>query len=231
VLDVAIVGAGQGGLGTAFGLLRERISNIQVFDRNHQGLEGPWVTFARMITLRTPKHITGPDYGVASLTPRAWYEAKYGVAAWAGLDKIARQDWQAYLRWFRRVTDIPVQNDADVAAITPEGAALRLILATPTGSVERFARKPVLATGIDGSGRWEIPGFISRAIPPDRFAHTVQDIDFGRLAGRRIGVLGAGASAFDNGATALEVSAGSVGLCLCRRDLPRINPYSAHQSL
>ena len=89
MLDVAIVGAGQGGLGTAFGLLRERISNIQVFDRNHQGLEGPWVTFARMITLRTPKHITGPDYGVASLTPRAWYEAKYGVAAWAGLDKIA----------------------------------------------------------------------------------------------------------------------------------------------
>ena len=81
MLDVAIVGAGQGGLGTAFGLLRERISNIQVFDRNHQGLEGPWVTFARMITLRTPKHITGPDYGVASLTPRAWYEAKYGVAA------------------------------------------------------------------------------------------------------------------------------------------------------
>lgn len=88
LLDVAIVGAGQGGLGTAFGLLRERITNIQVFDRNQQGLEGPWVTFARIITLRTPKHITGPDYGVASLTPRAWYEAKYGAAAWAGLDKI-----------------------------------------------------------------------------------------------------------------------------------------------
>ena len=228
MLDVAIVGAGQGGLGTAFGLLRERISNIQVFDRNHQGLEGPWVTFARMITLRTPKHITGPDYGVASLTPRAWYEAKYGVAAWAGW---TRSPARIGRPWFRRVTDIPVQNDADVAAIRPEGAALRLILATPTGRVERFARKPVLATGIDGSGRWEIPGFISRPIPPDRFAHTVQDIDFGRLAGRRIGVLGAGASAFDNGATALEVSAGSVGLCLCRRDLPRINPYSAHQSL
>jgi FAD-dependent urate hydroxylase len=225
LLDVAIVGAGQGGLGTAFGLLRERITNIQVFDRNQQGLEGPWVTFARMITLRTPKHITGPDYGVASLTPRAWYEAKYGAAAWAGLDKIPRQDWQAYLRWFRRVTDIPVQNDADVAAITPEGDALRLTLATPTGRVERFARKVVLATGIDGSGRWEIPGFISRAIPPDRFAHTVQDIDFGRLAGRRIGVLGAGASAFDNAATALEAGALSVDLCLRRRDIPRINPY------
>ena len=39
-----------------------------------------------MITLRTPKHITGPDYGVASLTPRAWYEAKYGVAGLQLLD-------------------------------------------------------------------------------------------------------------------------------------------------
>ena len=110
LLDIAIVGAGQGGLGTAFGLLREQITNNHVFDRNHHGLEGPWVTFARMITLRTPKHITGPDHGVASLTPRAWYEAKYGAAAWAGLDKIPRQDWQAYLRWFHQVTDIPVQR-------------------------------------------------------------------------------------------------------------------------
>src|SRR5271156_6110451 len=76
LLDVAIVGAGQGGLATAFDLIRERITNIEVFDRNPAGLEGPWVTFARMITLRTPKHITGPEYGVASLTPRAWYEAK-----------------------------------------------------------------------------------------------------------------------------------------------------------
>src|SRR6266851_7758218 len=48
LLDVAIIGAGQGGLATAFGLLRERITNIAVFDRNPEGLEGPWVTFARM---------------------------------------------------------------------------------------------------------------------------------------------------------------------------------------
>jgi cation diffusion facilitator CzcD-associated flavoprotein CzcO len=225
MLDVAIVGAGQGGLATAFGLMREQITNIQVFDRNPQGLEGPWVTFARMITLRTPKHITGPEYGIASLTPRAWYEARYGASSWAALDKIPREDWQDYLQWFRRVTDIPVQNDANIVAITPEGDALRLTVVTPTGTVERFARKVVLATGIDGSGRWEIPVFISRALPPDRFAHTAQDIDFGRLAGRRIGVLGAGASAFDNAATALEAGTGSVDLCVRRHDIPRVNPY------
>jgi cation diffusion facilitator CzcD-associated flavoprotein CzcO len=225
LLDVAIVGAGQGGIATAFGLLRERITNIQVFDRNAEGLEGPWVTFARMITLRTPKHITGPDYGIASLTPRAWYEAKYGAAAWEALGKIPRQDWQAYLHWFRRLTGIPVQNDVEVAAITPEDGALRLTLTTPDGRVERHARKVVLATGIDGSGRWQIPDFIARAVPPERFAHTAQDIDFAGLAGRRIGLLGAGASAFDNAATALEAGAGSVDLCLRRRDIPRINPY------
>jgi len=224
-LDVAIIGAGQGGIGTAFGLLREQITNIEVFDRNPEGLEGPWVTFARMITLRTPKHVTGPDYGVASLTPRAWYEAKFGAEAWAALGKISRQEWQAYLGWFRRVAGIPVRNDTEVTAITPDADMLRLTLATPTGIVERYARKVVLATGIDGSGRWQIPDFISGTVPPERFAHTAQDIDFTPLAGRRVGVLGAGASAFDNAATALEAGAKSVDLCLRRRDIPRINPY------
>ena len=225
VLDVAIIGGGQGGIGTAFALMREQIGNIAVFDRNPVGQEGPWVTFARMITLRTPKHVTGPDYGLASLTPRAWYEAKYGADAWANLGKIPRQEWQAYLCWFRDVTGLPVHNETSVTNITLEGDTLRLTLQTPKGTFERHARKVVLATGIDGSGRWQIPGFISEAVPPTQFAHTAQDIDFATLAGKRIGVLGAGASAFDNAATALEAGAGSVDLCLRRRDIPRINPY------
>ena len=225
LLDVAIIGAGQGGIGTAFGLMREKVTNIEIFDRNPEGLEGPWVTFARMITLRTPKHVTGPDYGIASLTPRAYYEAKYGPAEWAALGKIPRQEWQAYLCWFRGVTGVPVQNDTAVTAITPEGDAIRLTLATRSGTIERYARKVVLATGIEGSGSWQIPDFIRRVVPPEQFAHTAHDIDFAKLAGRRIGVLGAGASAFDNAGTALEAGVGSVDLCLRRRDIPRINPY------
>lgn len=225
VLDVAIIGAGQGGLGVAFGLMREKITNIAVFDRNPEGREGPWVTFARMITLRTPKHVTGPDYGIASLTPRAWYEAQHGRAGWEALGKIPREIWQAYLDWFRRVTELPVCNETEVVAIVPEADALRLELKTPQGPMVRYARKVVLATGIDGSGRWQIPAFIRAAVPADRFAHTAQTIDFSTLAGRRIGVLGAGASAFDNAATALEAGAASVDLCLRRRDIPRVNPY------
>ena len=225
VLDVAIIGGGQGGLSTAFGLMREKIGNIEVFDRAASGQEGPWVTFARMITLRTPKHVTGPDLGIPSLTPRAWYEASFGAEAWATLGKIPRDHWQAYLDWFRQVTRIPITNHADVIAVTPEDGLIKLTLRTPAGEQIRHARKVVLATGIEGSGRWEIPAFIAAGIPRDRFSHTAEDIDFAALAGARIGVLGAGASAFDNAATALEAGAASVDLCLRRADIPRINPY------
>jgi cation diffusion facilitator CzcD-associated flavoprotein CzcO len=50
-------------------------------------------------------------------------------------------------------------------------------------------------------------------------------IDFTRLQGRRIGVLGGGASAYDNAATALEHGAASVDLYFRRPQLHRINPH------
>ena len=40
--DVIIVGAGQSGLATAFGLLRSRVTNILVLDKAPKGQEGPW---------------------------------------------------------------------------------------------------------------------------------------------------------------------------------------------
>ena len=67
VHDVIIVGGGQSGVSIAFRLLRERVTNLRVLDRNPAGAEGPWITFARMHTLRTPKAVTGPDLGIPSL--------------------------------------------------------------------------------------------------------------------------------------------------------------------
>jgi glycine/D-amino acid oxidase-like deaminating enzyme len=75
VHNVVIVGGGQAGLTIAFGLRRERISGVVVLDQNPAGLEGPWITYARMITLRTLKFLTGPDLGVPSLTFRRWHAA------------------------------------------------------------------------------------------------------------------------------------------------------------
>jgi len=222
VLDVLIVGGGQAGLAACFGLKRERIENVQVLDAKPAGLEGPWVDFARMITLRTPKTVTGPDLGLPSLAPRAWFEARYGADAWAPLGKIDRRDWQDYLGWYRQVLGLPVVNGVRVTGIRPDGD---LLAATLDTGETRLARRIVLATGLEGSGRWQIPTIVSDHVPADRYAHTSQAIDFAALAGKRVAVLGGGASAFDNAATALEAGAGSVDLFIRRPALPRVNPY------
>ncbi|MFT8517802.1 MAG: SidA/IucD/PvdA family monooxygenase, partial [Acetobacter persici] len=150
------------------------------------------------ITLRTPKHVTGPDLGIPSLTPQSWFEARYGVEAWKALDKISRQDWQAYLDWLRDVLALPVQNDRKLVDIDWQDGLLRLTFQQASGAQSHvWARKMVLATGIEGGGAWHVPDFIKQALPASRYAHTSQQIDFAALKGKRIGVLGAGASAFD----------------------------------
>jgi cation diffusion facilitator CzcD-associated flavoprotein CzcO len=87
-----------------------------------------------------------------------------------------------------------------------------------------LTRKVVLATGIEGSGRWVVPSAITEALPRTRYAHTSEPIDFSSLAGKTIAVVGAGASAFDNAAMALEHGAALVELFVRRKQLPTVNP-------
>ncbi|GJD52126.1 FAD-dependent urate hydroxylase [Methylobacterium crusticola] len=219
--DVIVVGAGQSGLAVAFGLLRAQVTNILVLDRAGPGREGPWLTYARMRTLRSPKDFTGPDLGLPSLTYQSWHEARYGAASWADLGLIAREDWAAYLAFVREVTGVPVENGAAVSGIAPAGG---LLAVTAADGRVWHARKVVLATGQEGAGRWSLPPALA-GLPEARRAQASEPIDFAGLAGRRVAVVGAGASAFDNAATALEAGAASVHL-LCRRPEPQvIQPY------
>jgi cation diffusion facilitator CzcD-associated flavoprotein CzcO len=228
VHSVVIVGGGQSGTAIAFGLMREQVLDVLVLDRNPAGQEGPWSTYARMHTLRTPKTITGPDLGIPSLTVRSWYEAKFGVQAWEKLDKIPRDLWHEYLLWVRNTVGIAVRSGAEVFDIEPVAAgvlAVHVREARDCGRSYRIlTRKVVLATGIEGSGGWRVPKLISASLPRERYAHTADPIDFAKLAGKRIAVLGAGASAFDNAAVALEHGATSVDLLVRRPEIPRINP-------
>ncbi|MCW3837404.1 NAD(P)-binding domain-containing protein [Sphingomonas canadensis] len=221
--DAIIVGGGQSGLGAAFGLMRERIGNILVLDENPAGYEGPWDTYARMATLRTPKHLTAIDLGLASLTFRTWWEAQHGAEGWEAIGKIPRRDWMDYLRWYRAVLALPVRNEARVSLVEPlgGGTGFRVHL---EGGDPLLARKVILATGIQGGGDWHTPGFIRDALPRHRYAHTSEPIDFAALAGRRIAVLGGGASAFDNAATALAAGAAAVAVHVRRAELPQVNP-------
>jgi cation diffusion facilitator CzcD-associated flavoprotein CzcO len=225
VVDVLIVGGGQSGITIAFKLLREMVTNIRVLDRSSDGSEGPWNTFARMHTLRTPKDVTGPELGIPSLSPRAWYEARFGKESWDALGRIPRTVWHDYLGWLRHTVGIDVTHDAEVTDIEPIADELLAVSALIDGTPQTFyARNVVLATGIEGSGRWIVPDIITSALPLDRYAHTSEWIDFTQLADRRVGVIGAGASAFDNAATALEHGAAAVDLYCRRPKLPVINP-------
>jgi FAD-dependent urate hydroxylase len=224
VLDVLIVGGGQGGLATAFGLKLERVDNFRIVDRSPRGLEGPWRRFARMRQLRTPKDVTGIDFGIPSLTAQAWYEAKFGLRAWKSIAAIAPDVWRDYLDWYRDVLALPVENNTEVTSIEPAGDLLLAHLRRKGRSERVLARKIVLATGIDGSGGWRAPPALVADLPRERWAHSSDKIDFRRLRGKRIGVLGAGANAFDNAAVALEAGAARVDLCLRRAELPRVNP-------
>lgn len=228
VLDVLIVGAGQGGQAIATQLLRERVDNILVIDRAPRGQEGPWRTFARMQTLRTWKTVTGPDLGLPALTFQSWFEAQHGAAAFAALNKIAKEHWHDYLLWLRDVLRLPVRNEVALHRIEqrPDSPLLAAHVLDSGNACTLYARKIVLAMGIEKSGHWWMPAQVA-ALPARLRAHAADAIDFTQLRGRRLAVLGAGASAFDNAAAALEAGAGEVRL-FCRRDeLQRVQPYKA----
>jgi FAD-dependent urate hydroxylase len=226
VLDVLVVGAGMCGQTAAYALMREGVANLRVVDRAARGDEGPWGTYARMLTLRSPKHLTGPDLGVPSLTFRAWYEAQHGEPGWAALHKVGRLDWRDYLLWVRDTVGLRVDNGVVLRSVSDEGGLLCAMLHSATGEETVWTRKLVLALGRDGSGvpRW--PDFPSLRrddrLARGRIFHSADAIAFDDWRGLRIGVLGAGASAFDNAACALEAGA-QVGLFARRPFLPQVN--------
>lgn len=232
VYDVVVVGGGQSGLGIAFGLLRERVSNILVIDENPQGLEGPWETYARMMTLRTPKHLTSIDLGIPSLTFRSWWEAQHGAEGWNAIDKIPRGDWMDYLRWYRQVLNLPVLNEVKLKLIEPMDERIHRLHIEGAGapSDTLLARKVVLATGIQGGGEWHVPPIIAERLPSRRYAHTSRSIDFDPLKGKKVAILGGGASAFDNANYALTQGVAEVHVFVRRKELPRVNPIRQMES-
>jgi cation diffusion facilitator CzcD-associated flavoprotein CzcO len=208
-------------------LLRERVDNIRLIDAAVRGEEGPWKTFARMQTLRTWKTVTGPDLALPSLTFQSWFEAQFGAAAFAALNKIPKEQWQDYLLWVRDVLRLPVSNRTRLLTIEPAQDLIAARVMDADGREQTlYARKVVLAMGIVSSGRWWMPDHVA-ALPAKFRAHAADPIDFAALRGKRVAVLGAGASAFDNAATALEAGAERVALFCRREQLQRVQPYKA----
>lgn len=226
VRDVVIVGAGMAGLVASGMLKRLGVDNQVVFDRAAAGSEGPWVTYARMRTLRSPKQLTGPAMGLPALTFRAYYEARFGRDAWEALDRAPRTVWMDYLIWYRKVLALPVENGVEVKAIEPgpdDTVSLRILREGKESEVH--ARHLVLANGRDGLGGPYLPP-IAATIDRRFWAHTADVIDFEALRGKRVSVIGAGASSMDNAAVALETGCARLDLFIRRTDIPRVNKFT-----
>jgi cation diffusion facilitator CzcD-associated flavoprotein CzcO len=226
VYDAIIIGGGQCGLTVAFALLRERVTNILVLDRAPQGREGPWITYSKMWTLRSPKHVSGPELGIPSLAPRSWYEATFGEEAWDKLGKWPRESWQDYLNWYRAALDLPVVNAMQVDRIEDDAPFVRLVCNTACDRGTAFyARRVVLATGIEGMGNWFVPPVVRRSLTPADWTLCTEDVDSLAWKGQRVAVLGAGATAWDRAADLLELGAAAVTIYMRRRQILTANAF------
>lgn len=219
-LDVLVVGAGMNGIAAAGALMMRGIRNIAVLDAAAPGQEGPWVTYAKMEMLRSPKTLPGPCFGIPSLTYRAYHEARFGLADWQALYKIPNQLWQDYLAWLQRVLALPVRHNTRVGRLLP---ALGMLRAELADGASLLARRVVLATGRGGAGGLYWPSLVDESLRPELAQHTNIAIDFERLRGKRLAVIGAGPSALDNAAAAMEHGAASADVYVRRPILPQIN--------
>ena len=209
--NVVIVGGGQSGLSIAYQLKRKGVGRVEVIDRAAPGQAGIWRTIARMHQLRTPKTLAGPELGNPALSFRAWYETLNGAAAFDALDRIPRLAWADYLDWFQTTTGTTVRYGTRLVEVEPQGDLLRLTLEADGVRRVATARKLVLANGYAGAGGPSVPDFV-RALPASFWTHTTGAIPFQSMAGKVIGVVGAGSNAFDAAAEALESGASEVHL-------------------
>jgi cation diffusion facilitator CzcD-associated flavoprotein CzcO len=223
MLDVLIVGAGMCGLTAAFHFKCLGIHNTRLIDAAPEGRQGPWRTFARMETLRSPKHLTGPASGMANLAFRAWWEAQHGATGWESLGLIDRETWADYLDWYGRVTGGTRETGVRLDALAPFDDGITARLVHDDGRKETVhARHVVLATGREGMAVMRIPPVF--AAHRGHLVHHTGDAP-GRelMTGRDVVVIGLGASAFDYAAEALEAGAKSVKILGRSQKLSRVN--------
>lgn len=73
-----------------------------------------------------------------------------------------------YLRWYRKVLNLPVVNEVKMKLIEPAGEDVYRLHIEGAGASSNtlLARKVILATGIQGGGEWHVPSMISEILHP-----------------------------------------------------------------
>ena len=225
LIDVLVIGGGMNGLAASFALRAQGIQNIRQVDQQPLGRTGPWLNFARMEYLRSPKHLTGPSLNIPNLTYRAWWEAINSEDRWEDVEFIKREDWATYLRWFEKVTGSKIEHDTRVTNIEI-GANKKNINSDLINyysvdlintnnpfknNVKNFSdriytRYIVLANGREGLAQPRVPKLL-KGLASTKVFHSSSKINFSSFKGKAVVVVGVAASALDNAACAAEAGA------------------------
>ncbi|MEM9159539.1 MAG: FAD/NAD(P)-binding protein [Verrucomicrobiota bacterium] len=225
ILDVAILGGGQNGIGTAYSLRCEGVTRVQIFDRNPQYRNGNFAQYKRMNFLRTPKDLCGLERGDPRLSFQRYFAARYSQEEWEPLKQSPRAAFADYLHWFAELLELPITYQHFAERIEPlEDGTFRIHFSTPEGNQTTVARIVVLAGGSGADQIANYPQDLSLEASPERWSHGESEIDFQKLAGKRIAILGHGAGSFDIAGCAFEAGAKSVDIFYRRKKLPLVNP-------
>lgn len=200
-LPVAVIGAGPYGLSAAAHLAAAGL-RPRVFGR----AMNTWRSFMpNGMVLKSEgfaMNISDPDRAY----PLAAFCAEQGIpyrdVGWPVPVEVFGAYGAAFARRF-----VPQLEETEVDAVARAGDGFRLTLATG----ERVeAREVVLATGIRPYWR---SAAVLKDMPADRVSHSANEGDMARFRGRRVAVLGGGASAMDvaaalhrRGATAIAIT-------------------------
>ena len=214
VSDVVIIGGGMCGLVGGLRAPRAPASaTCASSTAAPAGCEGPWVTYARMETLRSPKQLSArptawPRSPSRPGSPGAVRRGRLGASSSASR---GRCGWTT-CAGTARVLDLPVENGVEVTRIMPGGDGLLELDRRRPGRTAILARKVVHGHRPRGARPADHPGLRRRPAAAPLGAFLRRHRLRARSRGRRVVVIGVGASAVDNAAEALEAGAGEVRL-------------------
>ena len=127
-----------------------------------------------------------------------------------------------YLVWYRTVLDLPIENRCRVKQITPQLHGFDLEIERQGECETIAARRVILATGREGIARARVPAALEALLGPG-CRHSSEQIDFSKMKGARVAIIGFSASAVDNAAEALEAGADEVHILVRAGAIPRVN--------